>query len=838
MSSEILDARPGVNTGRSSLSVARGRSLSFRVALSLSVLVATSLGGAGGLIVYRSVAVVIERIEAVGAEQAEWAADSLASLEGMSAANVARALDVVTADLLSVQAASVALLVDAAESAAKSEDYLVDALRQATFRSPLRSVDVVAVDGTGRSYSTGGAPPLWNALDSAVRNLADAEPFSVVALPSVGDGDGLLVMAAARLSGRAAVARVFYRVDAAGAAAVYGEEGDRSAEAAAEAHVAASARFLAHAVELAAEAGWRGPRLRLAFSAVETRTAASTASIFDDAGDAVVGTGRAGEPGKAGEDAFSAAFDRLYDADQGVVLLDPWAHPVSGLRHVSALASRGRGSNGVVVSIVSRARSASLVETAWQVEVDRLAALEGVSGVWLAGPGPDGPQVFAAGPRPAATVPGAVAEVDAWDRWSDLQVDSARAAVSAGRGVSGASLSYLTPASSRVLSAAPLPGASRIGTVVVLEHLAADDVRSLSALVVTVVALVFGFGLVAVLVGGAASRRFVGAPVEALALAATTIGAGVRPELSVTEPFIRRRDELGLLVRYFRSMADDVVKRQDELDSLVRERTASLRAAHDEIAADKSRLEADLRLGEQVQKALLPTAEGTAGPFRYACRVTPARQLSGDFVTVVPSPDGSRVFLALCDVSGKGVGAALFMALAQSVLSVTATSGVGLDLIAREANRRLSAHNPMGMFVTALLFLLDPGERLLHHVCVGHEPPLLMGRPGGLVRLHPDDDSSCLPLGVSPDIEYPVTTTVLVPGETVVAYTDGITDGVDTEGTLFGEDRLQGLLTELSPGLGPVDVLDEVWRGTDAFAEGASVVDDRTMLVLSSPFVK
>ena len=204
-------------------------------------------------------------------------------------------------------------------------------------------------------------------------------------------------------------------------------------------------------------------------------------------------------------------------------------------------------------------------------------------------------------------------------------------------------------------------------------------------------------------------------------------------------------------------------------------------------------------------------------------------------MTVVPSADERRVFFAVCDVSGKGVGAALSMALAQSVLSSTASSGAALNEIARAANRRLSDHNPMGMFVTAVLFVLEPADRLLHHVCVGHEPPLVLGGPEGPRRLQLPGEESCLPFGVGTDIEYPVMKSVLAPGETVVAYTDGVTDGVDTEGTLFGEDRLVELLAGFPAGFAPKAVVDEVWRRTDAFAEGAAVVDDRTMLVFSSP---
>ena len=165
--------------------------------------------------------------------------------------------------------------------------------------------------------------------------------------------------------------------------------------------------------------------------------------------------------------------------------------------------------------------------------------------------------------------------------------------------------------------------------------------------------------------------------------------------------------------------------------------------------------------------------------------------------------------------------------------AVTASTTTGKRAIAVEANRRLWDNNPLGMFVTGVLFMLDPVDRFLHHVCVGHDPPVVLS-PGGRPRHLPGVSPVALPFGVQPDTGYEVTTTVLAPGEVVVAYTDGVTDGVDSAGEAFGEARLRDLLGSLPDTVAPADVLDAVWTATDRYSLNAPVVDDRTMLVVSS----
>ena len=281
MSSEILDARPGVTAGRAALSVSRGRSLGFRVALVLFLLVAASLGGAGGVIVYRSVTVVIRpRIEAVGGRAGGVGSRRSCELRGRLGREC-RTRPRCRHGGPSVCPGGIGRAGRRCGGVGRAFPRSIwwTRVRQATFQSPLRSVDVVAVDDTGPSYSTGGEAPAWADLAPAVRSLAGAPPLSVVALPSIAGrrrpaGCGRRA-AFGPLGGRPRLVRGSTRRGPPRSTAPRAIARPRFA---AEAHVAASARFLAHAVELGAEAEWSRGRLAGAFSDVVGRTAASQAS--------------------------------------------------------------------------------------------------------------------------------------------------------------------------------------------------------------------------------------------------------------------------------------------------------------------------------------------------------------------------------------------------------------------------------------------------------------------------------------------------------------------------------------------------------------------------------
>ena len=182
------------------------------------------------------------------------------------------------------------------------------------------------------------------------------------------------------------------------------------------------------------------------------------------------------------------------------------------------------------------------------------------------------------------------------------------------------------------------------------------------------------------------------------------------------------------------------------------------------------------------------------GAFAAYARMTPAQQVGGDFVDVL-EPSGGKLFFTVCDVSGKGVAAALSSWRLRRAPSTrrpprarTATSAPSLP----RPNRRLCGENPMGLFVTGVLGIVDLQRGSMQYVCAGHEPAFLVAA---------DDSRRPLPMtgggwrwAVLDDFEYESREEELRPGDALFLYTDGLTDAVNLSGELFGKERLESTL--------------------------------------------
>ncbi len=207
--------------------------------------------------------------------------------------------------------------------------------------------------------------------------------------------------------------------------------------------------------------------------------------------------------------------------------------------------------------------------------------------------------------------------------------------------------------------------------------------------------------------------------------------------------------------------------------------------------------------------------------------MTPAQQIGGDFVDVTELSDG-MLFLTIGDVSGKGVAAALFMAASQAAVKSAAAECAAIAAIANEANRRLCSQNPMGLFVTCVLAMVNLENGAVDYVCAGHEPAFLIGC---------DDSRRPLPMtgglamGLVEDFGYSSRREVLQPRETLFLYTDGLTDATNLDGELFGKERLERTL-DGSARRSPADIVNHVWAKIGSFSTGTAAADDMTCLVL------
>ena len=238
-------------------------------------------------------------------------------------------------------------------------------------------------------------------------------------------------------------------------------------------------------------------------------------------------------------------------------------------------------------------------------------------------------------------------------------------------------------------------------------------------------------------------------------------------------------------------------------------------------------LQNELDVARGMQQSILPTRFPKDPSYAVYGKMQPARNVGGDFFDVMYLNDG-RVGLAVADVSDKGVPAALFMMSSRTLLKGAAIS-VGLPgEVLREVNDLLIEDNEGGMFVTLLYAVYDPSSRELTYANGGHNSPLVV-HPDGTSALFPLTDG--IALGIAPDLSYKQNTVTLSPGDSVIFYTDGVTEAMNSEEEEFGLDPLSEFF-RTNPPENPEETTAAVFDAVNAFAGEMAQSDDITCLVL------
>jgi sigma-B regulation protein RsbU (phosphoserine phosphatase) len=244
-----------------------------------------------------------------------------------------------------------------------------------------------------------------------------------------------------------------------------------------------------------------------------------------------------------------------------------------------------------------------------------------------------------------------------------------------------------------------------------------------------------------------------------------------------------------------------------------------------EMAVEKGRMDQELRTARAVQASLLPRGTPSFPGWDLAAGWSPARQVSGDYYDLL-SGEGEWLDLIMADVSGKGMPAALFMALTRSNVRASMAPSRYLVVGIERVNRLLCADAADGTFVTLFCARLEPGAPAVHYVNAGHNPPLLICNGGALEELGPTG----MALGVLDDATYEQGTAQLGPGDVLILYTDGVPDAVRPDGERFGMDRLRRTVLDNCdrPAAEIVAALEEAVR---TFAGVTEQFDDMAILV-------
>ena len=238
-------------------------------------------------------------------------------------------------------------------------------------------------------------------------------------------------------------------------------------------------------------------------------------------------------------------------------------------------------------------------------------------------------------------------------------------------------------------------------------------------------------------------------------------------------------------------------------------------------------LQNELNVASGIQKSILPTEFPSSREYQVYGSMEPARNVGGDFFDVVRL-ENDRIGLAIADVSDKGVPAALFMMSSRTWMKGAAISSPEPRVVLEEVNALLHEENETQMFVTVLYAVYDPETGEFTYASGGHDAPLLV-RPDGSTELLPLTGG--IALGIIPDLEYNQNTVTLKYGETLVLYTDGVTEAMNNEGEQFGVERLREVFRDSAPGNSD-EAAEMIFDAVNEFAGGAAQSDDITCLTL------
>lgn len=246
-------------------------------------------------------------------------------------------------------------------------------------------------------------------------------------------------------------------------------------------------------------------------------------------------------------------------------------------------------------------------------------------------------------------------------------------------------------------------------------------------------------------------------------------------------------------------------------------------------ALERRRIETELALATRIQRGLLPEDLPQPAGFEISGMSVSCEEVAGDYYDAIPLDDG-RIGLAIADVSGKGIPAALLMSSVRTALHAVARAGILLpDMLGRMNG--LLYREGSGMFATCVYAVLDTKSRRLEAVNAGHNYPFLL-RANGTCESIP---STGVPLGILPPGTMPFTAqeAALGPGDSLVLYTDGVPEAARADGEQFGDERLEELLCA-SRGLSADDLRQQIYDAVIRFIGKTHRSDDITVMVVKA----
>ena len=242
--------------------------------------------------------------------------------------------------------------------------------------------------------------------------------------------------------------------------------------------------------------------------------------------------------------------------------------------------------------------------------------------------------------------------------------------------------------------------------------------------------------------------------------------------------------------------------------------------------ADRLTLKGELEVAREIQLAMLPNGTYRAADIEICGVTRPANTVGGDFYDVLPMKDG-RVIVTLGDVAGKGSPAALLMALLLAVLRTLVDEALEPTELMIRLNTQICRHSPASRFITLFFAIYDPSSGRLTYVNAGQNPPLLRRRDGTYERL----SATGVALGMFEQSTYGSVDLVLDPGDTLVLYSDGITEAEDPNGQPLEESGLEQVVSTYAA-FSAAEIGTAVLKAVEVHAKAPRFGDDLTILIL------
>jgi sigma-B regulation protein RsbU (phosphoserine phosphatase) len=251
---------------------------------------------------------------------------------------------------------------------------------------------------------------------------------------------------------------------------------------------------------------------------------------------------------------------------------------------------------------------------------------------------------------------------------------------------------------------------------------------------------------------------------------------------------------------------------------------------------EQETLRRDIALASDVQRRLLPDVPPRIECADIAASSLPARRIGGDYYDFLELDNG-QIGIALADVSGKGVAAALIMSVVQASLRIISSGGdVSPARLVARMNEVVYRSTPSSKYATFFYAQLDRQRRQLQYVNAGHNPPYLFraGRRSTADGASPDIEQLSVGgtvVGMFPEMDYEEATVQLNPGDVLVAFTDGVPEAHNLEDEEFGEERLQALVRQTAH-LAADDIGARISAEMKKWIQDAEQYDDLTFIVV------